>query len=126
MKTGISRVGFGPEQAYSSRYITVPSLILIAATVVLLKIVELSQGAEGKRARTAALTLLAIVTTLLATNYVSSVQQVREDHPWVLEGQRCLREAQNEQAPCLASVYPDQHVLWERIQFLRTVHWGGQ
>ena len=122
--TGVSRLGFGVEQAYSSRYITLSNLLLIAGLVVLFKIVEV---AWQKKAIVRNLALVAIVgaTLLIGVNYAKGAIQTKERHAHLIKVQQCAHNATSADDECLLLLYPNKQVVWERLQYLRSIHWGG-
>ncbi len=121
--TGVSRLGFGVGQAYSSRYFTLAVLIVIASVVVALKIVELSKGPTLlKRASLYVVAFLVIASSL---TYGKGILQMQNRHTELLRSQECARSAQSSQDACLLLLYPNQEIVWSRLQYLRQIHFGG-
>lgn len=121
LTTAVSRVGFGVEQAYSSRYQTISCLIAIALFVAGIKLWELAP----KKLRRQLLIVGLLFGLLVSANYAKGVVGMRGRHTWWVTAQQCARSAQSAKDPCLTSVYPNATVLWPRLEYLRSIHWGG-
>lgn len=129
--TGVSRLGFGVEQAYASRYTTLSIFLLIACLVTLFKIIELTlERGIPKKAGTAARYVIVIILTLLLQaillNYPKSVVQMKQKSEYLQTVSFCAHTAESSQDECLVKLYPNKDVAWERLEYLRSVHWGNQ
>lgn len=125
LSASVSRLGLGIEQAFSSRYSTLSSLLVITVCIVLFKIIELSPGHFKRHIRITAGALLMAAVLLIGANWIVGVKQTKERSAHLHEVKRCAHEATSEQDPCLLKLYPDQHKVWPRVQYLRSIHWGG-
>ena len=123
--TSISRLGFGVEQAYSSRYSTISSLLLVAGIVLLCKIIEQERGKVGLMVRRVTAGLLAGAILLVGANYAKGVVQMQERNVHLTKVQTCAHTATSGRDDCLLLLYPNKEVVWERLQYLRSIHWGG-
>ncbi len=129
--TDMSRLGLGVEQAYSSRYTTLSLYLLIAFIVMLFKIIEvtLRRSATPKRVAVAGRYLAVITLTLLLEgiiiNYPKGIIQMRQQSVYLHGVQQCAHIAAKETDPCLLKLYPNQEVVWKRLEYLRSIHWGG-
>jgi hypothetical protein len=122
--TAISRLGFGVEQAYSSRYVTLSNCILLAVCVLLLQCMETKLIAL-KVKRAAGIVLL-MIAVLVGINYGKGTIQMYHQHVHLVEARQCLQSAQSADDACLLLAYPNQQVVWQRLEYLRKIHWGGQ
>ncbi len=122
LTTDLSRLGLGIEQAYSSRYTTLSSLLLVAVVVMAAKTIELTP----KAAIRSAMALVLVVITLLAViNYAKGIQQMKQQHEHLLKVRQCAHTAQSADDDCLLIMYPNKQIVWPRLQYLRSIHWGG-
>jgi hypothetical protein len=119
-----ARLGFGVEQAFSIRYVTLSDWLLLPACIVFLKIVE-NQGLRTAPGKAAAVTVITL-TVLIGLNWVRGGRQFAGWHDFLTRVQTCTRTARDVHDPCLVEVYPDPNVLWPRLEYLRSIHWGGQ
>jgi hypothetical protein len=120
----ISRLASGLTLAFASRYVTISLLMLLPASVALFKIVEV--GDLRKFASRAAAVALLVLTLLVGLNWVRGTRYMIGLHTFLVQAQTCARDSQNSEAPCLRALYPDTTVLWPRLNYLRSIHWGGQ
>lgn len=123
--TSISRLGFGVEQAYSSRYSTLSSLLLIAGIVLLYKIIEQERAKAGVAVRRAVVVVLSGAMLLVGANYAKGIVQMHERNEHLTKVQTCARMAASADDDCLLFLYPNKEIVWERLQYLRAIHWGG-
>jgi hypothetical protein len=126
--TAISRLGLGVEQAYSSRYTTLSQFLLIAFFVMLFKIIELSLTDKRKLAgymRYGSVVVLTLLLQATLLNYGKGVVQMRQQHNHLLLVSACAHTATSPKDDCLLYLYPNKRVVWERLEYLRKVHWGG-
>jgi hypothetical protein len=128
LSTDISRLGFGVEQAYSSRYITLSCLLLIAICVISFKIIELANLDRERTqqiAKKTAIIFMSAVFVLVGVNYYKGLRQMKDRHEYLLTVRECARTATGPEDSCLLKLYPNKEVVWPRLQFLRSIHWGG-
>lgn len=126
--TAVSRLGLGVEQAYSSRYTTLSQFLLIAFFVMLFKIIELSLTDKRKLAtyvRYGSVVVLVLLVQATLLNYAKGVYQMQQQHRHLLRVSACAHTATSPKDDCLLYLYPNQPVVWERLEYLRKVHWGG-
>jgi hypothetical protein len=127
--TAISRLGLGVEQAYRNRYITLSNLFLIGLCVVTLRVVELSinhqYGAVSVVARAGGTMVIALLVLLVGFNYAHGITQLRDRSEHLAAAKQCASHAETESDPCLLLLYPNQSVVWKRLNYLRSIHWGG-
>jgi hypothetical protein len=123
--TAISRVGFGVEQAYSSRYSTLSSLLLVAGIVLLCVIIDRERSKTGLVIRRVTAGLLVGAMVLVGANYAKGVIQMQERNVHLTKVQTCARTATSATDECLLLLYPNKEIVWERLQYMRSIHWGG-
>jgi hypothetical protein len=121
LTTAISRVGFGVDQAYSSRYDTISCLIAIALFVAGIKLWEVAPQRLKRQLVVAGV----IFGLLICANYAKGIAGLRERHNWWVEARQCAHSAQNVSDPCLTKLYPNSTIVWPRLEYLRSIHWGG-
>lgn len=121
ISTDMSRLGLGVEQSYASRYVTLSMLFLISFIVILAKFVELSPAKVKK----IILAILATIAILVAVNYAKGLGQMKERHAYLLNVKQCAVTATSENDDCLLLLYPDKQSVWPRLEYLRSIHWGG-
>lgn len=123
--TAISRLGFGIEQAYSSRYSTLSNLILIGGVVLLCKIIERERSEGGSKVHRAAIFLFAATIVIVVANFGKGAIQMHNRHTELVKMQHCARTATSSKDDCLLLLYPDKDTVWPRLEYLRSIHWGG-
>jgi hypothetical protein len=127
--TAVSRLGLGVEQAYSSRYTTLSQFLLIAFFVMLFKIIELSLTDKKKKLATfvrySSVILLAFLVQLTLLNYGKGMYQMSRQHDHLLKVSACAHTATSPNDDCLLLLYPNKPVVWDRLEYLRKIHWGG-
>lgn len=121
--TSVARFSFGVAQAYSSRYITLSSLVLISVCVVLIALATTEEHRSFPRRLS--ITALALIVFLVEANWIQGISLMREHHNVLARAQHCARTATSAADPCLSDLYPNPEVLWLRLQYLRSIHWGG-
>lgn len=121
VSTSLSRLGLGVEQAYSNRYITLSMLLLMGVVVLLVKLYERSPSTV----RRIVVGGLAIIVLLAGLNYAKGIVQMKERKIHLLKVQHCAQTATSETDDCLLLLYPNKEAVWPRLQYLRSIHWGG-
>lgn len=116
--TGVSRLGLGVEQAYSSRYVTLSQLLLITLVVLLYILIE------HKIARRFAVTVLIVIASLVLLNYAKGVIQMDKQSKILRSAQQCAQQVQNREDDCLLRLYPSKGHVWPRLEYLRSIHWS--
>ncbi len=144
--TASSRLVFGLPQAASSRYTAISNLFVVSTIAVLCIVLSGTwrrvlhggwwrRGAAvgdtaggGIMARSVPiLSAVAIVLTgvLVLVNYQPSLRDFRQDGLARKQALACARHATGPDDPCLGMLYPDKKAVWERIQYLHSIHWAG-
>jgi hypothetical protein len=127
LSTALSRLGFGTQQAYSSRYVTISNLFLIALCVVLFKIIDTQESKDrlNRAGRNICIAFLVGIALLVGVNYIKGVEQMRQQHSHLIKAKDCAIHATSPDDNCLLLLYPNKPVVWERLQYLRSKGWGG-
>ena len=113
---GLGRLGLGPEQALTSRYVTLGQLLWLADLALLSLLLSSERvGSPGRRSRLAGGTLAAI-SLALALASVSSVERFVHAHR-LLSAARAALQAR-EDSPALAVLHPQRELLWRRAHVL--------
>lgn len=64
----------------------------------------------------------------LATGYISNygtgVQQMKELSNHLKKVRTCLYSVQSPEDPCLLTAFPDKQAVWDKLQLLKSMHWG--
>jgi hypothetical protein len=124
MITGIARLSFGIGEALSSRYITMSSLFLVS----LLMLVWLSRDSIsrglGKLYRPGMIAASVCLYGLVLFNTAWGVHAARVQHAKLVAAHNCTQVPQPTDA-CAMTIYPDSSIVQPRIQYLKTIHWGG-
>lgn len=124
--TALGRTGLGTEQAASSRYTTI-STILVISTLALITLI-LTHGRErplsaGRGFASFFPWLLA--SALVLTNYGSHIDAMQS---WSLqreEGRKCLMVVRSPDDPCLRLTYFETEKPFREAQYLKRIGWGG-
>ncbi|HLZ15022.1 MAG TPA: hypothetical protein VKQ34_03445 [Candidatus Saccharimonadales bacterium] len=126
--TSVSRLGYGVEQAYSSRYTTLSNFFIIGMLVVVAKLIELSLGGRKEQrvgVRGAYLVAVSLAAILVLVNCGKGYEQMKLQSIHLHKVQHCLQTVRTEQDPCLLLAYPNQQIAWDRLQYLRRLHYSG-
>lgn len=129
--TAISRVGFGVQQGYSNRYITLSNLFLIPVVIMFVKIIELNITQKQKAvlrdkiARSFSAICLGLICFMVLLNIYRGLQQTEEQHLHLVKIKKCAETAKSVDDPCLLGLYPNAEVVWERLQFVRETNRSG-
>jgi hypothetical protein len=128
--TGLSRVGFGVEQALSSRYTTIAGLFWVSTVVVGAVAATRAFGRLRSRGRVAAglVCLTAILATLLAAGYArSSVLAHARFQAWhtsLASAEECVRYYREAPDSCLRQIFPVAEYPRAAAALLQTLELG--
>lgn len=127
LSTAVSRLSLGVEQAYSNRYITLSNFILIALIVVLIKVIEVSSEKRmtEKFIKAFSIVALSMIVLLVGLNYIKGKEQMANQSAHLVKVKNCADYAVSASDDCLLKLYPDKDIVWVRLQYLRSIHWGG-
>jgi len=128
--TGIGRIGFGVEQALSSRYVTISSLFWVSlAVIVVLAIAHLVHNATIAQGRVLTVVAVAVSLIMLAgVSYgVSSIRAItvlRTTSSELFRAGECLSYYDKVPDECLHALYPSVTILRERAHRLQELAVG--
>jgi hypothetical protein len=124
--TALGRVGFVGRPP-APRYVTISMLFLLAGLVVAALVLNaLPRHRAGTLiVRVTAVPLAGLLALGLTLTYLQGWKEMRHRHEAFVRMRGCLLSATSESDPCLADLYPDSSVLWERANVLRRWGWGG-
>jgi hypothetical protein len=124
--TTVGRLDLGLPLAGSSRYTTTGILFMVG--VLGLVAVALAPEPKARRFGLRAAGILgawALVTVLFLVDYSSEVATMKQWHAQKLEIKSCVDNAAGPQDPCLAAAYPVPEILYNQVQYLKSIGWGG-
>jgi hypothetical protein len=129
--TGIGRVGFGAEQALSSRYTTIASLLLLTAMVAFARWTVISRPKEARRAKKRspkpseprfplpAAALLVIFLIASGKSFATGVRDMDIRSRVLTQARLQLMAFPNTSEGALLTLHPRTDVVRERAQILR-------
>jgi hypothetical protein len=122
--TGLARLGFGVNEAYSSRYTTI-SLLLVVSVIMLgwqsRKVLD--KLAHDAYKVLVPLTVLGLFC-LLIIEAGWGVHSARTQHASLETARQCTR-AQEPDSACLKLIYPNPGIVAPRLQYIKSLHWAG-
>ncbi len=124
--TGIGRVGFGPEQALESRYVTISLLMSVA--MIPLGMLALRAWPAGSRPSlrlTAGTSGAALLTIFAIAGDVRGLTGFGNFHGRMAAGRECALVVEDATDVCLRHLYPKAEVVRERMVVLRAYGWSG-
>lgn len=122
--TGLGRLGFGVDEALSSRYTTISSLFFVSA----LMVVWIARN-EFKRFLGSLFIPLKICATLvflglLLINFSWGVHAAIGQHR-TLRALRACTSMPDPTDTCLLTSYPDAGTVRSRLEYIKSLEWGG-
>ncbi len=122
--TAVSRLGLGVATAYTSRYTTISSLLLIAVVIIIatnLDLIKLkSKRFKNLLIQTATLSLLGLLLMNARWGYNWATVQSQ----YLTDIRNCTH-AEEPYEVCLLSAYPDKVKAKNRIEYMKSIKWGG-
>lgn len=118
--TAVARVGFGIQQAGSSRYTHVSVLFLIS-TLALAAVAVTSREGSNYAAWRVSLAMLAwmLAGSLLLFDYPAQIREIESHHEFRMKGLKCVTTVTSSNDPCLAAIYPNAETAYELTEVLR-------
>lgn len=124
--TGIGRVGFGADQGFMSRYVTVSLLLSVALVPLGMLAFRAWPAGRWPTARTITAVFAAgLMTVLVAWADLRAWAGFTERSAQMVENRRCLLLIERATDECLKLVYPDPLLLRLRIKQLQAIGWSG-
>ncbi|HSX29854.1 MAG TPA: hypothetical protein VLE73_04830 [Candidatus Saccharimonadales bacterium] len=124
LSTGISRLGYGRQQAFSNRYMTVSMLLTLGIVVLVITLwptAKKTKKATQARVQQYVLASVAVLTLILAINYPKGVHSFANQSQYLKDIQRCTK-APNPYDICLLSAYPNKDRVRGMINYLKEKH----
>lgn len=122
--TALSRLGFGAVTALTSRYSTVSSLLLVSVVMLVYAQRDLLRLHLGAWYPRAAIGVCVLLGALLGLNYVNGLQAMKDQKQKLLSIKNCTSQSVPT-ADCLMRAYPDEVLARERLEYLKSIQWGG-
>jgi uncharacterized membrane protein len=125
---GVARLDLGVQQAASSRYTTISVLLLISTAVLALMALEQLYARRPDLDRfVVAASALGLVLLIASTagGYAKGLRSSAELKQNLIATGPCIHAATDSSPDCLLKAYPNKQIVWERIEYLRSIHWGG-
>lgn len=123
---GIARLDLGVSQAVSSRYTTVSQLMVIATAILAGHALRaLHKHHRSRQPQILAISKAVIISAciILGVVYLRGILAMDHFQRSLSGTQACMRAATPQS--CLLKAYPNQNIIWDRLQYLRSIHWGG-
>ncbi len=122
--TGLARLGFGVSEAYSSRYTTISSLLLASVIMICRQNRPLLEKLirDKHKAAFPALTLTLVCLLLVEAGW--GVRAAGNQYRKLTAARSCSRAADPD-AACLSGLYPNTLVVAPRVQYAKSIRWGG-
>ena len=122
--TGLARLGFGVGEAYSSRYTTIASLLLVSVIMLCWQNRQLLEAVFHDKHKLLAAAVAAGLFCLLMIEAGWGVHAANAQHDKLEIARQCSRAA-NPDAACLSSIYPDTRIVTPRLRYAKSIQWGG-
>lgn len=124
--TTIGRLGFGIASGLSSRYTTFSVLFLISVIFIVMHLINDNVNFLIKKryCSMASLFLLVVMTPLIINSYYTGIQEMKKKSIESSNIYSCSRE-DNPTDQCLRAIYPDLKTSKSRLDYLKSIHWGG-
>lgn len=121
--TGLARLGFGVEEAASSRYTTISSLLIVSTLVIAYNSRTVWQPYLRGSVWFQPALVLAIVGLVLF-NGAWGVHGAQRQHRNLANISNCTHQSRPA-ASCLLLTYPNETIVRPRLDYLKQIHWGG-
>ncbi len=122
--TGAARLGFGVNEAMSSRYTTIASLFLVSVLMLIWTSREAVRKVLKGVYRPALIAVGIGLYGLVLINMAWGVHAAAGQHTKLVAAHTCT-QVREPTDTCVLTIYPDSSMVKSRIQYLKTVHWGG-
>jgi hypothetical protein len=122
--TASSRINLGTAQAYSARYTTISSLVLVGIIAIVVFNLDIIKQLMSCLFRPVMIGAAAVLVLGVGTNALWGIHKMRFQYGYLSDIRNCTR-ADAPYEVCLLSAYPDQHRVKERLDYLKQIRWGG-
>lgn len=124
--TTVGRLDLGLPLAGSSRYSTTGILFMVGVLGLVAVALAPKPGDERSRLQAAGIVgAWALVTLLFLVDYPSEVRTMKEWYAQKLDIKSCVDNATSPLDPCLAAAFPIPEYLYDQVQYLKSIGWGG-
>ena len=124
--TAVSRLGLGLDQAFTSRYTTISSLLLVStmAIVLLNKDILVAQYVKKRRVKLVSISTSAVLGAFVLANAAWGIRWMMVHRATMVSIRTCTI-IDNPTADCLRLTYPDPDNIKDRLHYLKAIKWGG-
>jgi hypothetical protein len=122
--TDLSRLGFGVSQAYSGRYATISSLLLISTIMLAYYNLTDIKRLIPRYFNLLRIFVLTALVILVAINFSWGINGTDKQSRYLTDIQHCTHQP-NPYEICLLSAYPTKSKVVTRLNYLKSIHWGG-
>lgn len=122
--TGLARLGFGVSEAYSSRYTTISSLLLVSVIVTGWNNRAVLRRLAGDYYKIIWPPVVLGLFGLVLIESAWGVHAANTKYQQLLVSRQCTHVAAPT-ASCLLTVYPNQTIVTGRLIYIKSIHWGG-
>ena len=124
MITGLARLGFGVPEAYSSRYTTISSLLLVSVIMLCWQSRGVLRKFSAGTYRVAMPIMVLALFCLVGIEWGWGFHAADTQHAKLATIHQCSSVPQPT-ADCLLLTYPSAAAVTPRLQFIKSQHWGG-
>jgi hypothetical protein len=125
MVTGLARLGFGVAEGSTSRYTTISLLLLISTVVLYWQNKAVLRGLVPEQLyKSAATGAVFMVFAFVLANAYWGVHAFNTQHRLLTYLKTCTSQLVPSDE-CLVKTYPDPVLGRERVEYLKSLHWGG-
>lgn len=122
--TGVARLGYGLSEALSSRYTTIALLLLVSLLMLLWLSREVIAEWLGKLYKPAVIVFFAGLYGLVIINGVWGIHAATQQHTLLTNIHSCTIAADPSDT-CLLTTYPNATIVRPRLDYIKSLHWGG-
>jgi hypothetical protein len=122
--TCIARLGFGTAEAYSSRYTTISSLLLVSVIVLGWNARKIIHQHLGDNFRIMTLLAAIGIFCLVAIEWGWGIHSAINEHTKLETIKQCTA-VQQPSPDCLILTYPNPAIVSPRLQYIKSIGWGG-
>jgi hypothetical protein len=122
--TGVARLGFGVNEALSSRYTTISSLFVMSVLMLVWMCRSSMRRWLGKGYRITFLGGAVGLYVLVLVQATWGLHAAAGQHTKLTAVHDCTHAVAPDSS-CLLTTYPNPPVVAPRLQYLKTLHWGG-
>jgi hypothetical protein len=123
--TGLARLGFGVNEGTTSRYTTISTLLLVSTIILYWQNRDLIGKLLSKRLYSTGIIIVSTGTyVLVLANVYWGYHAFNTQHALLTYLKNCTSQAVPSDE-CLRMTYPDPGLARQRVEYLKSIHWGG-